>query len=156
VRSVDADLPVAKLAPLENLVSDSMTADRFAMLLISGFGALALILACVGMYSVISYSVTQRTPEIGIRIALGAQRREVFLMILRQGSYIAGYGIALGLLAALASTRLMTRFLFGVSPTDPLTFASVALLMITITLLACYIPARKATQVDPMIALRYE
>jgi len=117
---------------------------------------LALILSAIGMYGVISYSVMQRTPEIGIRIALGARRAQILAMILGQGSRLACAGIAIGLIAALTTTRLMTRFLYGVQPTDPTTFAAVSLLLMAVALLACYVPARKAMKVDPLIALRYE
>jgi ABC-type antimicrobial peptide transport system permease subunit len=108
------------------------------------------------MYGVISYSVMQRTQEIGIRMALGADRRKVFAMVLGQGARLAGLGISIGLVAALGLTRIMASFLFGVRPTDPLTFAAVSLLLVGIALLACYLPARRATQVDPMLALRHE
>ncbi|NYF78717.1 putative permease [Granulicella arctica] len=156
VHAVDPDLPVAKFATLATLVDRSMTADRFSMLLVGSFGVLALILASIGMYGVISYSVMQRTPEIGVRIALGAQRTQIFVMILRQASRLAVSGIAIGLIAALGATRLMTRFLYGVQPADPITFAVVSLLLASVAFLACYVPARKAMKVDPMIALRYE
>jgi predicted permease len=156
VRSVDADLPIAKFATLTTLVDSSMSADRFSMLLVSFFGALALVLAAIGTYGVISYSVMQRTSEIGVRMALGAKRGQIFLMILRQAGRLAGAGLVIGLIGALIMTRLMARFLFGVRPTDPITFVGVSVLLMTIVLLACYIPARKAMKVDPMIALRYE
>jgi predicted permease len=156
VHSVDPDLPVANFATLTTLVDSSLTADRFAMLLLGAFGMLALILSAIGMYGVISYSVMQRTPEIGIRIALGARREQILIMVLRQGCRLACAGIAMGLIAALTTTRLMTRFLYGVQPTDPITFAAVSLLLMAVALLACYVPARKAMKVDPMIALRYE
>jgi predicted permease len=156
VHSVDPDLPVANFATLTTLVDTSLTADRFAMLLLSAFGMLALILSAIGMYGVISYSVMQRTAEIGIRIALGARREEILVMVLRQGCRIACVGIAIGLIAASSTTRLMARFLYGVQPTDRTTFAAVSLLLMAVALLACYIPARKAMKVDPMIALRYE
>jgi ABC-type antimicrobial peptide transport system permease subunit len=133
-----------------------MTADRFSMLLVGFFGLLALILASIGMYGVISYSVMQRIPEIGIRMALGAKREQIFIMVLTQGSLLACAGIAIGLVAAFATTRLMKSFLYGVQPTDPGTFAAVSFLLVTVALLACYVPARKAMKVDPMVALRYE
>jgi predicted permease len=156
VHSVDPDLPVAKFATLTTLVDRSMTADRFSMLLVASFGVLALILASIGMYGVISYSVMQRTPEIGIRMALGAQRGQILVMVLGQAGRLAGAGIVIGIVAALAATRLMTRFLYGVQPADPFTFAAVSFVLGAVALLACYIPARKATKVDPMVALRYE
>jgi putative ABC transport system permease protein len=156
VRSVDPDLPLGKLATLSTLVDGAMTQPRFSMLLLGAFGALAVTLAAIGMYGVIAYSVAQRTREIGIRMALGAQRGTVFGMVLGQGARLAGLGIAIGILTALGVTRLMASFLYGVQPTDPLTFAAVALLLAGIVLLACYLPARRATRVDPIIALRYE
>jgi len=156
VHSVDPDLPVADFATLTTLVDTSLTADRFAMLLLAAFGMLALILSAIGMYGVVSYSVMQRTPEIGIRIALGARREQILVMVLGQGCRLACAGITIGLIAALTTTRLMARFLYGVQPTDPTTFAAVSLLLIAVALLACYVPARKAMNVDPMIALRCE
>jgi putative ABC transport system permease protein len=156
VHTVEPDLPVANFAMLTTLVDDSMATDRFIMLQFSTFGALSLILATIGMYGVISYSVMQRTAEIGIRIALGAGRGQIFIMILRQGSRVVCSGIAIGLIAAFATTRLMSRLLYGVRPTDPITFAAVALLQLVVALVACYLPARKAMSVNPVTALRYE
>jgi ABC-type antimicrobial peptide transport system permease subunit len=156
VHAVDPDLPIANYATLTSLVDTSTTADRFAMFLLSAFGILALILAAIGMYGVISYSVMQRTPEIGVRIALGARRSQVFVMVLKQGCLLACAGIAIGVVGALAATRLMSRFLYGIHSTDPLTFVAVSVLLMAIALLACYVPARNAMKVDPMIALRYE
>jgi predicted permease len=156
VHSIDPDLPVANFAKLATLVDTSLTTDRFAMLLLGAFGVLALILSAIGMYGVISYSVVQRTSEIGVRIALGAQRAQILVMVLGQGCRLACAGIAVGLIAALTTTRLMTRFLYGVRPTDPTTLAAMSLLLMTVALLACYVPARKAMKVDPMIALRSE
>lgn len=156
VNQVDPDLPVAQFAELQTLVNASMAADRFAVLLLSAFGVLALVLASVGMYGVISYTVLQRTTEIGLRMALGAGRRQILEMVLRQGGTLALAGIAIGLLAAWTATRLMTTFLYGVSSADPLTFAAVALLLLGIALVACWVPARRAMQVDPTVALRCE
>jgi len=156
IHSIDPDLPLAKVTTLTTLVDESMSQPRFSMLLLATFGALALLLASIGMYGVISYSVEQRTREIGIRMALGAERSNVFGMILAQGARLAGVGITIGLVAALAVTRLLASFLFGVQPTDPLTFGGVALLLLGVALIASYVPARRATRVDPMIALRYE
>lgn len=156
VHSADPDLPIANLAPLKTLVDQSMTQPRFAMLLLTSFAALALLLAAIGMYGVISYSVAQRTQEIGIRMALGAARASVFRMVLVQGARLAALGIAIGLITALAVTRLMNTFLFGIQATDPLTFAGVCVLLAAVALLACYLPARRATRVDPIVALRYE
>ena len=156
VHGVDQDLPVAKFATLTTLVDRSMTADRFSMLLVGAFGILALLLASIGMYGVIAYSVMQRTAEIGVRMALGAQRAQIFAMILRQASRLAFAGIGVGLIAAFGATRLMARFLYGVTPWDPITFAGVSLLLAGVVFLACYFPARRAMKVDPMIALRCE
>jgi putative ABC transport system permease protein len=156
IHSIDPDLPLAKVATLTTLVDDSLSQPRFAMLLLASFGVLALLLASTGMYGVISYSVAQRTQEIGIRMALGAERRNVFGMVLSQGARLAGLGIAFGLVAALGVTRLMASFLYGVQPADPLTFAIVSLLLVGTALLACYLPARGATRVDPLVALRHE
>jgi putative ABC transport system permease protein len=156
VHAVDSDLPLANYATLNTLVDVSITADRFAMLLLAAFGGLALLLAAIGMYGVLSYSVMQRTAEIGVRIALGAQRPQIFAMVIGQGSRLVGVGIVLGLMGAFTTTRLMSSFLYEVQPTDPATFAGSALLLIAVALLACYVPARRAMKVDPMIALRYE
>jgi ABC-type antimicrobial peptide transport system permease subunit len=156
IHLIDPDLPLAKVATLNTLLSESLSQPRFAMLLLTSFGLLALLLASIGMYGVISYSVMQRTQEIGIRMALGAERRNVFGMMLGQGARLALLGIGIGLIGAFGVTRLMTAFLYGVQATDPLTFAAVSLLLVAITLLACYLPARRAMRVDPIVALRYE
>jgi putative ABC transport system permease protein len=156
VHAVDPDLPVAKMATLTTLVNNSVVADRLATLLVGSFGILALILASIGLYGVISYSVMQRTAEIGVRIALGASRTRIFVMVIGQAARLACIGIVIGLVAALASTHLMTRFLFGVRAADPVTFAVVAGLLVMIALLACYLPARKAMNIEPVLALRYE
>jgi putative ABC transport system permease protein len=133
-----------------------MTQPRFSMLLVTGFGVLAVIMAAIGMYGLVSYSVTQRTREIGIRMALGAERRDVFAMVIGQGAKLALMGIAIGLPAAYFATRLLASQLYGVGAGDPSTFAAVAVLLLSIALLACYIPARRATQVQPTEALRHE
>lgn len=138
------------------IISDSLAARRFSMILLGIFAALALALASVGIYGVISYLVGQRTHEIGVRMALGAQRADIFRLILGQGGRMAGLGIMIGFAAALGLARLITNLLFGVKPTDPLTFVAVAMLLCGIALAACYVPARRATRVDPMVALRYE
>jgi predicted permease len=156
VHAEDPDLPIARFAMLATLVDASTVTDRFSMLLLAAFGVLALLLASIGMYGVISYSVMQRTPEIGIRIALGAGRGQILLLVLKQGSLVVCSGIVIGLIAAFTTTRLMTRFLYGVQATDTVTFAAVSFLQVVVALLACTVPARKAMKVDPMIALRYE
>jgi putative ABC transport system permease protein len=156
IRSLDPDLPLAKVATLTALVDDSLSQPRFSMLLLASFGVLALLLASIGMFGVISYSVMQRTQEIGIRMALGAERHRVFGMVLGQGARLAGLGIAIGLLVSLGTTRMLAGFLYGVRPADPLTFAGVSLLLVVIALLACYLPARRAMRVDPLVALRNE
>jgi ABC-type antimicrobial peptide transport system permease subunit len=156
IRSVDPTLPIAKVSTLASLVDDSMTQPRFSMLLLAAFAALALLLASIGIYGMVSYAVAQRTQEFGIRLALGAQPRNVFSMVLGHGARLALLGVVLGFIAAFAVTRLMTSLLFGVQPTDPLTFVAVPALLMGVALLACYIPARRATRVDPIIALRYE
>jgi len=156
VHQVDPDLPLGNVTTLSNLLDDSMTQPRFAMLLIGAFGMLAVALASIGLYSVISYSVAQRIQEIGIRMALGASRHAVFAMVLKQCAALAGSGIVIGIAGALAVARMMARFLYGVQPTDPLTFVGVSLLLLAIAGAAGWVPARRATRVDPAIALRHE
>jgi predicted permease len=141
---------------LDSLISDSLASRRFSMILLAVFAVLALVLASVGIYGVISYVVGQRVHEIGIRMALGAQRRDILRLILGRGGKLAGAGVAVGLAVALGLTRLMAGLLYGVGATDPLTFLGVAVLLTLVALAACYIPARRATRVDPMVALRYE
>jgi ABC-type antimicrobial peptide transport system permease subunit len=141
---------------MESIVADSIAQQRFTMILFAGFAVVALLLAGVGIYGVLSYVVGQRTQEIGIRMALGAQRSDVLRTFLRDGARMTVIGIFAGSIAALALTRLMSSILFQVKPTDPLTFGGVALLLCTIALLACYLPARQAASVDPMQALRSE
>jgi predicted permease len=141
---------------MESLISDSMASRRFSMILLGVFAVLALLLASVGIYGVISYVVSQRTNEIGLRMAMGARQRDILILILSSGGKLAGLGVAIGLAAALGLTRLMTSLLYGVGATDPLTFAGVAVLLTVVALAACYIPARRAANVDPIVALRYE
>jgi predicted permease len=156
MRTVDPDLPLAKVATLAALVDRSLTQPRFAMLLLAAFGALALVLATIGMYGVISHTVTQRTQEIGVRIALGAQRGQVFGMVLTHGARLALAGIMIGLMGAWAVTRTMSSYLYGVRPGDPFTFGAVSMLLAAVALLACYLPARRAMRVDAVVALRHE
>ena len=141
---------------MDEVYSSSFAARRLSMILLGFLAALALVLACVGIYGVISYLVGQRTREIGVRVALGAQSNDVLRLILGHGAKMALLGVAIGVVAALALTRLMSRLLFGVSPTDPLTFAAVATVLTLVALAACYIPARRATRVDPSVSLRAE
>jgi len=154
--AIDKDLPVTDVAAMPDAVSVSIAQPRFQTLLLGLFGALALILAAVGIYGVISYSVIQRTHEIGIRMSLGAQPAQVLRLVMEQGAKLALAGILIGGAAALALTRLMRSLLFEVGPADPLTFAGVAALLVGVALAACYIPARRAMRIDPMTALRYE
>jgi putative ABC transport system permease protein len=156
VHALDNNLPPFNLITLSENVDISLFPARFGALLLGGFGLLALLLATVGIYGVMSYSVSQRTHEIGIRMALGAQANNVLGLVVRQGILLASIGVAVGMGAAFALTRVVKSLLYGVSPTDLGTFAVIALLLILATLLACYIPARRATKVDPLVALRYE
>ena len=156
VAAIDPDLPVMKIRPLEDVSALAISSTKFTLTLVAMFGAIALLLAAVGVFGVISYLVTQRTNEIGIRMALGALQRDVLGMIAAQGAKIAVAGISIGLLAAVMLTRGMQSLLFNVSPFDPITLAAVAVLLLIVTLVACYLPARRAAQVDPMVALRHE
>jgi putative ABC transport system permease protein len=153
---VDSDQPMWKIRTLEFLVNRSVADRKFLMALMGIFSGLALLLTMIGLYGVISYLVNQRTQEIGIRLALGAQMGDILRMVLQQGMLLVFIGITLGLGAALLLTRLMSRLLYEVSARDPVTFATIAVLLIVVALLACYLPARRATKVDPMVALRYE
>jgi predicted permease len=156
VAALDPDLPVLKVRPLDEVSAQAISSTRFTLMLVGVFGAIALVLAAVGVFGVISYSVTQRTNEIGLRMALGALERDVLRMIVGQGAKIAAVGVGFGLIAALLLTRAMTTLLFGVSAFDPVTLACVAVGLVAIALAACYLPARRAASVDPMVALRHE
>jgi putative ABC transport system permease protein len=150
------DQPIYKVRSMEQIISGSLAERRFTMLLLIVFAATALLLAAVGIYGVMSYAVTRRTHELGIRATLGASRGEIVGLVLRQGMKLAAIGIAAGALAALALTRFLAGLLYGVRPADPATLAAVTLLLGGIAFLACYIPARRATAVDPVVALRCE
>src|SRR5262249_1975059 len=156
IRELNKDIPVYSIRPMEELLSDSLAQRSFAMALLSGFAGVALLLAAAGIYSVIAYSVSQRTKEIGIRMALRPGRPQVVRMVLGEGMFTAGAGIAAGAVAALGVTRLMRTLLFGVSADDPLSYAGVAVLLALVALMASYIPARRATEIDPLTALRHE
>jgi putative ABC transport system permease protein len=139
---------------MERIIASSVARRRFAMVLFGIFAALAMILAAVGIYGIMSYSVSQRRQEIGIRIALGATSQDVIRLIVRHGMLLAGIGVAIGLGAALAATRVMSTMLFAVSAMDPLIFVLIPMLLAVVALLACFVPARRATKVDPITALR--
>ena len=156
IQQVDPQEPVAKPRTLEQVASEAVALPRFRTLLLGLFGALAVVLALVGLYGVMSYTVTQQTQEIGIRMALGAQQRNIYGLIVLRGMALVGIGVATGLVASLAMTRLLAVFLFGVTPRDPATLASVILLFAAVAAIACWIPARRASQVDPLVALRHE
>jgi putative ABC transport system permease protein len=154
--SVDKDQPIARVATMDSLLAATAAERRFALILFEAFGLVALALACAGIYGALSGSVNERTREIGVRMALGAERRDVLGMILRQGLKLTLSGVGIGLLAAWAATRILTKLLYGVSATDPLTFGGVAFLLTAVAMVACYLPARRATKVDPLVALRQE
>ena len=157
-RLLDANGQLVVFSPesMDAIVADSIAQKRFSMTLLAVFAGIALLLASIGIYGVLSYLVGQRTQEIGVRMALGAQRSDVLRMILSDGVRMTLLGAGIGIVAALVLTRLMSSMLFGVKPTDPITFAGVAVILCGIALLACYVPARRAMNVDPMVALRYE
>jgi ABC-type antimicrobial peptide transport system permease subunit len=156
VWKIDSQLPLTRVETMDEVAAGSFAARRFNMLLLVIFAGLALVLASVGIYGVMSYAVTQRTQEIGIRMALGARAIDVLALIIRNGMSLILIGVVIGLAGSLALTRLLATMLFGVTPTDTLTFVTVSAVLIFVALLACYIPARRATKVDPLVALRYE
>jgi putative ABC transport system permease protein len=156
VLSLDKEQPVSNIRTLEQFVATSLAQQQFAMTLLGVFAAVALLLAAIGIYGVLSYAVTQRTHEIGIRMELGAGRGDVLKLVVGQGLRLTLSGLGAGLVAALALTRVLATLLFGVSATDPLTFTLISLLLLVVALLACWIPAYRAAQVDPLVALRYE
>ena len=156
VKGIDPDQPIYNVRTMNEIRAESVAPERLNLALLSIFAGIALVLAIVGIYGVMSYSVTQRTHEIGIRMAIGAQPRDVFKMIIGQGMLLALIGVAIGLVGAFALTRLMATMLFGIEPTDPATFVSIAILLTAVALVACYIPGRRATRVNPLESLRYE
>ncbi len=156
IHKFDPSLPVTHVMTLDNLLVDSVSPRRFSTFLLGVFAGLALLLAAMGIYGVMSYVVSLRTNEIGIRMALGAQPRDIWRLVIGRGAQLAFAGVAFGIVGAFALTKLISSLLYGVKPTDPITFGGVALLLVSVALLACYVPARRAMRVDPMVALRYE
>jgi putative ABC transport system permease protein len=156
VSEVDRDQALSNVQSLAQLTTNSMASDRVRSLLLAAFAAVAVALAAVGLYGVLAYTVVQRTREIGIRAALGASAASLVALVVRQGMLMTGWGLAVGLGGGLIVSRLLTSFLFGVGPSDPTTIAAVAGMMAAVALTACYIPARRAAKVDPLIALRSE
>jgi putative ABC transport system permease protein len=156
IHAVDPDQPVSNIATMEELLTRETGSRRLGMILLSTYAGLALLLASLGVYGVLSYFVVQHTPEIGVRMALGAERRDILSLVLRRGMTWALLGLAIGTVAAFGLARLMASLLFEVSPTDPVTFAAIATILAGVALGACFVPARRATKVDPMVALRYE
>jgi len=156
VSAVNSDMVLYGVESMTGVIADSISAKRFLMAVLGVFAGVATLLSCVGIYGVISYVVSQRTHEIGIRMALGADRSTVLKMMLQQGGKLALFGVGLGAVSALALSHLMSKLLYGVNSYDPLTFLGVTVLLTFVALLACFIPAQRATRVDPMVALRYE
>jgi len=156
IHSLDREMPISDVRTMDQDVSASVAAPRFNTILLGGFAALALVLAAVGIFGVISYSVAQRTQEIGIRRALGAGTGSVMRLVLHQSAVLIAAGVGLGLAGAFAVTRFLQSLLFGVTPADPVTFVAVCMVLTAVALVASYLPARRATKVDPMIALRHE
>jgi putative ABC transport system permease protein len=156
MKQLDPELPVDRVLPMDEIVSESVAEPRFRTILLGAFALMATLLAAVGVYGLISYSVTQRTREIGIRMALGARPAQVMLPVVREGLTLGLVGVVIGLAGAFAATRVLSTFLFGVGATDPLTFAGVAVLLLLVAFIASYIPSRRALRVDPITALRAE
>jgi predicted permease len=156
VNSINPNVPVSDIATMEERVQDSMARQRFAMTMLGGFAGFAMVLAAIGVYGVMSFLVTQGTADIAIRMALGARRMSILSQVFGQGMRLALVGVAAGLIGALALSRIMSSLLFGVKPTDPLTFLSMVIVLLLVALSACLLPATRATRIDPMIALRAE
>jgi putative ABC transport system permease protein len=156
VWSLDSNLPLTDIYSMDEMLAKNLGDRRFMMTLLVAFAALAFTLAMVGIYGVISYLVTQRTHEVGIRMALGAKPADILRLIMSQGLLLAAVGLVIGLTGAFAVTRVLRTLLYGIAPTDPATYVSSALLLVVVALVASYIPARRAAKVDPMVALRYE
>jgi ABC-type antimicrobial peptide transport system permease subunit len=156
VREIDPRDVVYNVQTMDDVVATSYAARRLTMILLTGFAALAIMLACVGIYGVVSYLVGQRTQEIGIRMALGAQRRDILVLVLGEGTKMALIGAGLGMAASLLLTRLMAKQLFGVSAHDPFTYATVAFVLMLVAIAACLVPARRAVRMDPIKSLRWE
>jgi putative ABC transport system permease protein len=155
-RSIDPTVTVSDVRSMDELITAANARRRFQTSLLSIFAAIALLLALVGIYGLMTYSVKQRTPELGIRMTLGASRMEILAMVIRQGVGVTAMGVAIGIGGALALTRLLAASLYGVKPTDPITFYAVPVLILMVSAAACFVPAWKATRIDPAIALRYE
>ena len=156
IRSMDANVPVYRVAALPSLVAEASSQRTFVMRLLGGFALVAVLLAAIGLYGVVSYGVALRTREVGVRMALGAQRMDVLRLVLAGGAKLVALGVIAGLAGAAASTRLMGTLVFGVSPVDPLTFAVAVLVLVAVALLAHWIPIRRALRIDPALALRAE
>jgi putative ABC transport system permease protein len=154
VQSLDRDLPVTKLQPMTALMSEALSRQRLSTVVLAVFALVAMLVAAVGLYGVVAHSVTERTREIGVRMALGAEGRHVLRLFVRQGLVTAAVGTAIGLGGAALLTRVLEHLLFGVTPSDPLTLGSVAFLLLAVALVACYVPARRAARIDPLIALK--
>ena len=156
IQAIDPNQPIANIRTMEQWLGLAVAAPRYRTTLLALFAALALLLSAVGIYGVMSYSVGQRTHEIGVRMALGARQLDVLKLVVRQGMSLVGIGISVGLIGAIALTRVIATLLFGVGTKDPTTFLVVAMLLAIVAFIACYIPAWRATKVDPLVALRYE
>jgi len=156
IQSLEPNLAITNVQTIGEIIDQGLWAPEMGAALLTVFGGLAMVLAAVGVYGVLAYSVTQQTREIGIRMAMGAERRDVLGLVVGQGLRLTGAGLAVGILISLLLTRQLSSLLFGVSAYDPLTYAGVTVILVSVALLACYIPARRATRVDPLVALRYE